>query len=444
LNWINKFRAFLGREVDNSPLIVFRIGYGFLAAAESWGAIMTGWVRKNMVEPDYTFNFIGFDWLQFFQGEPMYAYYAIMGLAGIFIMLGLFYRFSATLFFLMWTGCYLLQKSSYNNHYYLLVLLSAIMIFVPAHKSHSLDVRSGRTSKADTCSYAFIWMFIFHLAIVYFYASFNKVYPDWLQAKPIHIWFTSKSDMPVLGPLLGQEWFQYFIAYGGIIYDGLIVFILLYARTRKLGFFLSLFFNLFNSVVFEIGIFPYLMILWNVFFYPGEFVRSKILRARTIPIFHGGKNLFPALPSYLLLVYFAFQILLPLRHWVIPGNVNWTEEGHRMSWRMMLRSKTGRGEFKVRNSATGEEETINPSKFTSRKQARGVRRNPDMAWQFAQKLEVEYNQRGWSEVEVYANLKSSLNGSPFVRVIDPTVDLTEVEWNYFWHNKWILIQELDD
>ena len=106
MNWINKFRAFLGNQVDNSPLIVFRIGYGFLAAAESWGAIMTGWVRKNMVEPDFTFNFIGFDWLQVIQGEPMYGYYAVMGLSGIFIMLGQFYRFSATVFFLMRTGTY--------------------------------------------------------------------------------------------------------------------------------------------------------------------------------------------------------------------------------------------------------------------------------------------------------------------------------------------------
>ena len=43
----------------------------------------------------------------------------------------------------------------------------------------------------------------------------------------------------------------------------------------------------------------------------------------------------------ILLVYFIFQIGLPIRHWMIQDDVLWTEEGHRMSWRMMLRSKSG-------------------------------------------------------------------------------------------------------
>ncbi|WP_316930169.1 HTTM domain-containing protein [Leeuwenhoekiella sp. MAR_2009_132] len=35
------------------------------------------------------------------------------------------------------------------------------------------------------------------------------------------------------------------------------------------------------------------------------------------------------------------QLELPLRHWIIKDDVLWTEEGHRLSWRMMLRSKGG-------------------------------------------------------------------------------------------------------
>ncbi len=36
-----------------------------------------------------------------------------------------------------------------------------------------------------------------------------------------------------------------------------------------------------------------------------------------------------------------WQVYLPVRHYFIPGNVFWTEEGHRMAWRMMLRNKAG-------------------------------------------------------------------------------------------------------
>ena len=41
----------------------------------------------------------------------------------------------------------------------------------------------------------------------------------------------------------------------------------------------------------------------------------------------------------LLGIYVAFQLLVPLRHWLYPGDVNWTDEGHRFSWRMKLRYK---------------------------------------------------------------------------------------------------------
>ena len=53
----------LWNPIDNAPLIVFRIFFGFLIAAESFGAILTGWVRKVMIDPEFTFSHIGFDWL---------------------------------------------------------------------------------------------------------------------------------------------------------------------------------------------------------------------------------------------------------------------------------------------------------------------------------------------------------------------------------------------
>ena len=218
---------------------------------------------------------------------------------------------------------------------------------------------------------------------------------------------------------------------------------MLNSRTRKLGFFLSLFFNLFNSLVFQIGIFPYLMILWNVFFYPGPWVRKNILRR---PLSGDSNRLdrsFPAFATLILFCYFTVQLLLPLRHWIIPGDVNYTEEGHRLSWRMMLRAKSGKGVFLVVNPKTGEKERVRAVDFASRKQASSIRRNPDQAWQYAQILESKYKEKGWDEVEVYARLSSSLNGDPYEVVIDPDIDLTSVGWNYFWHNDWILTNQND-
>jgi hypothetical protein len=275
---LNKVSTFLGSQVDNSSLIFFRFCYGFLVAAETIGAIFTGWVDRTLIQPDFTFSFIGFEWLQPLPGNGMIYYFVIMGLAGLLIMVGLFYRFSTILFFVMWTGVYLMQKTEYNNHYYLLVLLSAVMIIMPANKSRSLDVKFGFVEESKRCPNACIWFFILQIMIVYLFASFNKMHMDWLTARPIGIWFGYKSDYWLIGPLLAKEWFQYAISWGGVVYDGLIVFLLLYKPTRKLGFYLSIFFNLFNSVVFQIGIFPYLMIAFTVFFFPPEGIRRRVFK----------------------------------------------------------------------------------------------------------------------------------------------------------------------
>jgi len=203
---------------------------------------------------------IGFEWLQPLEGNGMIYYFIIMGIAGLMMMLGLFYRASAFVFAGMWTIVYLMQKSHYNNHYYLLVLMSWVMMILPAHKGYSLDAKWGFTIPKKTCARICYWFFIIQVVIIYLYASYNKMHLAWIQVKPIEIWFKSKEDFWLIGPLLQEKWFQYFIAWGGIIYDGTIVFLLLHPKTRKLGFVLSVFFNLANSWIFRIGIFPYLMI----------------------------------------------------------------------------------------------------------------------------------------------------------------------------------------
>lgn len=439
---MKQLRAFLGREVDNSNIVVFRIGFGFLLLAECWGAILTGWVRRVFVEPDFTFSYIGIEWLQPLNGIGMYIYFFIMGLFGLFMMVGFAYRFSAVMFCLMWLGCYLMQKSSYNNHYYLLIILSGLMACLPAHNAYSIDVKLGWTTRKETVAYGYVFMFIAQVAIVYVFASINKVYPDWLLAKPIAMWFHIKRNYFLIGPLLQKEWMHYFVAYGGIIYDGAIVFLLLNHRTRKIGFFLSVFFNLFNSAVFQIGIFPYLMILFSVFFYPGESIRKVFLKKKQPVSTSAGT--FPKWATYALVIYLVIQVLLPLRHWLIPGNVNWTEEGHKYSWRMMLRSKSGTGRYLVRDHKAEKEEWVNPRDYLTYKQYTKVATFPDMTWQFAQRLKVIYEAKGWEDVAVYAHFKMSINGNPSYPHIDSEVDLTQVKWKFFGHADWKLTPEYDD
>ena len=86
------------KQVDNSALIVFRVFFGFLLAAEAWGAIFTGWVKRIMIDPQFTFHFIGFDFLQPLPGNGMYFYYIIMGIVGFMVMIGYKYRLNIIIY----------------------------------------------------------------------------------------------------------------------------------------------------------------------------------------------------------------------------------------------------------------------------------------------------------------------------------------------------------
>ena len=109
------------KNIDNSPLIVFRILFGFLIAAESFGAILTGWVKRVFIEPILHLLLLVLNGLEALHGNLMYFYFIVMGILGILIMLGAKYRFAIISYTILWAGVYLAQKTSYNNHYYLLL-----------------------------------------------------------------------------------------------------------------------------------------------------------------------------------------------------------------------------------------------------------------------------------------------------------------------------------
>ncbi|WP_390886654.1 hypothetical protein [Lacinutrix neustonica] len=116
---------------------------------------------------------------------------------------------------------------------------------------------------------------------------------------------------------------------------------------------------------------------------------------------------------------------------------SWTEEGHRLSWRMMLRSKSSYTSYNVVNKTTGEKTPINLDYYLTRKQIRLASTKPDVIWQFSQHLKKDYKKKG-QDIQVFVNANVSVNGKPYQQLIDPKVDLANTEWKVFKHNDWIL------
>jgi vitamin K-dependent gamma-carboxylase len=432
----------LFKQVDNSALVVFRVLFGLLIAIEAFGAIFTGWVRRTLIEPDFTFNFIGFEFLQPLPGNGMIWYYAIMGLFGIFVMLGYKYRLSMIVYLLMWSATYLMQKSSYNNHYYLLMLLCFIMCFLPANRWFSLDAKI-RPEISKISMPRWVWVVIvLQLWIVYTYASVAKLYPDWLDGSFPALLMSSKKDYWLVGEFLQQGWIRYAIAYFGLLFDLLIIPLLLWRKTRVPIFLAAIFFHLFNSFIFHIGIFPYMSLAFCIFFFPSEKINKWFLRNKK-EHYDKGEIIIPPYRNFLIAamsIWFVIQVSLPLRHWFFQDDVLWTEEGHRLSWRMMLRGKSGRVAFKVVEKGTTDTIMVDKAQYLSRKQLRAITSKPDLIWQFAQRLEAKYAEEG-KQIEVYVEGKISVNGGPYKMLIDPEVDLAAEEWQHFKHHDWILASD---
>ncbi|MBZ0298755.1 MAG: HTTM domain-containing protein, partial [Anaerolineae bacterium] len=122
-----------------APLVYFRLAFGLIMLWEIWRYFDHGWIARYYVEPTYFFGYAGFEWLKPLPGFWMVVFFCILALLALFVMAGLFYRWSAALFFLGFTYWFLLDQTHYLNHFYLISLISFLMIFVPAHRALSLD-----------------------------------------------------------------------------------------------------------------------------------------------------------------------------------------------------------------------------------------------------------------------------------------------------------------
>jgi vitamin K-dependent gamma-carboxylase len=140
-------------------------------------------------------------------------------------------------------------------------------------------------------------------------------------------------------------------------------------------------------------------------------------------------------------VWLAIQLLFPLRHLLYPGEVSWTEEGHRFSWHMKLRSKVARATFVVTDPVTRARRLVDPRAELTDWQHRKMTDRPDMVLQYAHHLAERFSTVDAAGArlrpEVRAIVDCSLNGRHPQPLIDPEVDLAR-EPRSLRHARWIV------
>ena len=401
------------------------------------------WIERYYIDPDFFFTYFGFPWITPLPDNLMYVHFLGLGLLATFIILGLWYRVSATLFFFGFTYVFLLDQANYLNHFYLVCWVSFMMIFVPVHRAASLDVvRKPALRLAKVPAWPQI-MICAMIGIAYFFGGIAKINSDWLHGEPMRTWLAGSTDFPLIGQYFTEPWAGYFFSYGGLFFDLLIVPMLLWRRTRLFAVLLIVSFHLTNFQLFSIGIFPWFMLFATPMFFAPERLRP-ILRFKKIfgDQGHTQASLKTSdrqkrLVMAGVIAFAAFHVFMPFRHHLYPGNVNWTEEGHNWSWHMKLRNKSGTLKLIATDPATGESWTIDQRDYLSSRQRSKIRGRPDMIVLFSHYLKEELRKEGHPNVQIRAEANISLNGRPRQLLIDPTVDLTTVKRSLLPYS-WIL------
>jgi len=148
-NIINQISQRIMTPSDVASLVVFRVGFGLLMFWEITRYFYFGWVEDLFAKPQFHFQYEWFRWVVPFPGDGMYLLFAALGILALMIMFGLFYRIATILFFLGYTYVFLIDQATYNNHFYMICMLSFVMIVAPLHKSWSLDVLRGAETHTD-------------------------------------------------------------------------------------------------------------------------------------------------------------------------------------------------------------------------------------------------------------------------------------------------------
>lgn len=448
-NLSRRLCAALFKPVDISFLVFFRVLFGGIMLWEVYRYFTYDWITRYYVEPVLNFTYYGFSWVKPWPGRGMYIHFFVLGVAAACVMVGFLYRLAAPVFFLGFTYFFLLEQARYLNHFYLVCLISFLMCFLPAERAFSVDSLLRRKIRSAVVPAWTLWLLRAQVGIPYFYGGIAKLNSDWIiGGEPMRTWLLPFTGMPGSGSTFTADLIVYSFVIGGLLLDLLVVPLLLWQRTRLFAFAAAVVFNLINAVIFDIGIFPWLMLGALLIFFPPDLLRhfargflppnkalsdaepsQAPLPLETVAEGTSCPTLLPSqkLVAQLLAAYLAVQLSFPLRHYLYPGNVSWTEEGHNFAWHMKLRTKSGEAVFTVTHPASGQTWMIKPEDYLKSHQLMKMITKPDLILHFSHYLAEEKRREGYDGVEVRACVMVSLNGRQPQLLIDPNVDLAKEE-----------------
>ena len=442
----NSMLKALNREVSIAPLITVRLLFGALMCFGTLRFMYNGWVEQLYIQPKYFFHYYGFEWVQPLPGQLMWGVFIALAVLAFFMAIGLLYRISSVLFFLLFTYVELIDVTNYLNHYYFISIFSFLMLWLPAHRRCSVDALLWPSVKRSTIPFWIIGILRLQLGIVYFFAGVAKLNSDWLfRAEPLRTWFLAFTQTPIVGKLFTYKLTAFLFSWAGAIYDLSMPFLLSFRKTLPYAYVAVVGFHIITWLMFPIGMFPWVMIALTWVFFPIAFHEKLIsaiesmLPIRTMVAAAWKPKLLKPVALFFV-AFFTFQLIFPFRYVAYPGKLFWSEQGFRFSWRVMLMEKAGSALFHVSDPETGRTWDIHNPHYLTPVQEKQMSTQPDLILQYAQILKKEFQSIGVVNPIVTADIFVALNGRRGKRYINNTIDLTQLKDGWA-HKHWILDDE---
>ena len=452
-----KLNSFLTKAVSPNSLGLFRLIFGAFMIFEVLYYFNIQLIEIGFINPKILFPYDFFEFLKPLPQPIMQLILGLMLVAAILITIGWKHRIAGTFFFFANTYLLFLDKGIYNNHIYLFSLIALLLAFTNADRAFSIKSRNRSKGLPQlTIPNWQVWLIRFQIVVVYFYGGIAKLNPDWL--------FRQEPMRSMVKALTGSESevFVMLLNYGGLFFDLLVGFALLFKKTRWIAIIALLFFHITNAIIFDdIGIFPYIMIFATVVFFEGETIEKLFNRKKEVALTkkelkkkQKAKSAVNVAPkdnfnlnkktqkwvAYFLAVYILFQLIFPFRHLVLPNKVDWTSIAQNFSWRMKMTSRKAETfKFVIADWEAPARYDVKPNTYMNTMQLQKMIYDPRMSAQFARFIAEEAKkQKNIANPDIRVDIQVIYNGRGPYQLFDQDQNLAEVEYSPFKKNFWIL------
>jgi uncharacterized membrane protein YphA (DoxX/SURF4 family) len=455
---MNKLNQLLFKKIDADNLSLFRVLFGCVLVYDMLYLLKNDFVFQCITGPVILFKYPFFDFIEPLSKSTMDFMNIGMALLAILILIGVLTRWALVLFLISFCFFFLQDTTLYNNHLYLFALITFLMIFLKSDVKYSVQNYFRKEKKEpELIPQWHLWILRFQICLVYFYGGLAKLNPDWLSGNVAHQFIKNSNLSASMQTLEVAK----FIAISGTIFDLCIPFLLLFKRTRWVGIIAVLIFNITNnSYLFnDIGVFPTFMVFSLVLFFdPGEisgfFARifggdtdkskprksKRKKKEKAVPTVSAltAWNTKKTIVSGFLFSFILFQLLVPLRHYFMTYNPEWTGVGQRFSWRMKMQThRPDVLDLKVLERNSEVKSDVDMRSYLSKNQQAHFFDDPRNMVQLAKKVKEDAMKQGFKDPVINSSTTLFFNGHPSQYLVYPDVDLTTIDENSTEVEHWV-------